>query len=212
MGHETSIRLPGRLVGIVRTDAAAPSAVGAPQLPAPLAGAVTENLAVDVRPSIAAKADQPSLQRVLAALSEATAALQSHHRQLVQAVQPLAVELAAAVAGRFLLRTVELGEFPFVAWIRQALERLGTRHSVLVLLHPEDLALLQQRLGAEARAFELADASLAADPALGRGCFRVQVQDCSVRFDLDNRLEALRQHLLDSLSSSAALAGATPPV
>ena len=198
MAHETSVRLPGRLVGIVRTDAAAPVPAGPPLGPAaaPPAAAAGARVAI----ATADAAERERVRKVLASLTEAVAGLRAQGQQLLQAVEPLAVELALAVAGRFLHRQVETGAFPLAALVRQAIERLDSRQPVVVLVHADDLALLQRQLGDNADLLGGAEVRLAADASLTRGSCKVQSQDRGVRFDLDSRLAALRQQLLDAVT------------
>jgi flagellar biosynthesis/type III secretory pathway protein FliH len=196
MPHETSIRLPGRLVGVVRTDTAAPVPVAPP-----LASAATPNTALATAPvavATADAADRERVRRVLAGFTEAAAGLRAQGEQLAQMVEPLAVDLAIAVARRFLHEQTASGAFPLAALVRQAIERLDTRQPVSVLLHPEDLALLQRQLGANADLLGNADVRVAADTTLTRGSCKVQSQERGVRFDLESRLAALRQQLLDA--------------
>ncbi len=204
MPHETSIRLPGRLTGVVRTDSAAPAPVGPPLAPAPSAPprqSAAKGTAVAVAAAATTDtAERERARRVLASLTEAAASLRAHSQQLTQAVESLAVELAIAATRRFLGRQIEEAKFPLAALVRQAIDRLDTRHPIVVLLHPDDLALLERQLSADANLVGGAEFRLTADAALTRGSCKVQCQDRGVRLDLEGRLAALRQQLLDAVT------------
>ena len=200
MAHETSIRLPGRLMGVVRTDPAPAAPVGPPALTT-LTSSVVESSQPDPKTSAI---DCEHLQNVLNRLNEAAAAMQSQYQQLAHAVEPLAVELALAVAARFLQAKAAAGELPLADIIRQAIERLEARQPVQVLLNPDDLAVLERQ------DLNLPDVRLLADPTLKRGSCKVQSQDRAVRFDPESRLAALRQQLLDAVAGVSERFSAAP--
>lgn len=189
MAHETSIRLPARLMGVVRTDSAAAAPVGPPALTA-----LTSSVPQGAPPDPTSAIDREHVQQVLTRLNEAAVAMHAQHQHLAQAVEPLAVELALAVASRFLLSRAAAGALPLADIIRQAVERLEARQPVQVLLHPDDLAALERQ------DLNLPDVRLVADPMLKRGSCKVQSQDRAVRFDPEHRLAALRQQLLDAVA------------
>jgi flagellar biosynthesis/type III secretory pathway protein FliH len=197
MAHETSIRLPGRLVGIVRESPPPSSA----SLPAAAALAPAASVPAASRENVESAAERERWQRLLTNLEHAAAALHAQHQQVVEGVEQLAVELAVAVAGRFLQTKVEVGDFPFAALIRQAVERLETRQPVVVTLHPDDLRLLCQRFGAEAGLVDHPEIRLTEDPSLPRGAFHLQAQERGLQFDLESRLAALRQQLMETVVS-----------
>lgn len=197
MPHETSIRLPGRLTGIVRTHGPAPvatPAVAAQPAAAPSAAAAD---------ATCQRTYGEAVERALQALGDAAAALQAQRQVWAQAIEPLAVELALAVAARFLQVKVTAGEFPWRALIHQALDRLEASQPVTVSLHPDDLAAIQKQLAEEDTMSRGPELRIVADETLGRGCFKVQAQERLVGFDLDSRLEALRQQLHDTVTTHA---------
>jgi flagellar biosynthesis/type III secretory pathway protein FliH len=195
MPHETSIRLPGRLVGVVRADAAAVTPLPSPTiLPAPPTAHPGESASRNI-------------DAVLSALRQAALLMQAHRQQQTAEMQRLAVELAVAVASRFLQGKVSAGDFPFEALIRQALDRLETRQPATVMLHADDLAALQEQLPPDHPWLEQDDLRLIADTTLPRGACKVRAQDRCVHFDLEERLETLRRQLLDAVADAAASEG-----
>lgn len=188
MAREQSIRLPARLVGVVRTDPAAAPAIpppASPPCPAP------------PDPMVERQAERARIEKVLGELVQATAAIQQQARLTLEQVQAAAVDLAVAVASHFLMVKVRAGDFPFDRYVHEALERLVPRQPVTVVLHPEDLEMLQERM--ERWDFGSGqDLRWRADPALGRGDCHVETSDRSVLFDLGKRLEYLREVLKQS--------------
>jgi flagellar assembly protein FliH len=152
-------------------------------------------------------AERERLGRLVAALAQATDELKRRQQQSLDELRRFAVELALAVASRFLQTTVASGEFPFERIIAQALERLESQQPATVFLHPDDLA------NVEAKA-ELPSGQVrfVADPALRRGDCRVSAGDRSVDFDVQGRLGELRRQLLDALIAEVAVADYAQPV
>src|SRR5207249_3655574 len=109
----------------------------------------------------------------LARFQEATKSLRAFQQKLLGEMQRLAMDLAVAIASRFLNSQVHAGSAPMELWIREAIERLDARQPVTVRIHPEDLALLEKRLGPE-NFLPLNDAevSFVADPTVRRGGFQ----------------------------------------
>jgi flagellar assembly protein FliH len=115
-------------------------------------------------------------------------------------MQRAAVELALAVASRLLYTRIETGDYPIEVMVQQVVERLSAREEVTVALHPADLALLEARLEEEPDLLgEDGRIRLVADTTIPRGDCRAEVGDVSVLSQLDQQLEELRHHLLESL-------------
>lgn len=224
MSHETSIRLPVHLRGVLRADAAAASAVAPPIGPvapaavpavaqgeAPLRNTPAPEMlqrALEERLLAERAAERAACERALAGLAQAAQQLHGCRERLAQELRRAAVELALAVATRFLHEKVAAGDFPFELLIRQAGDRLEHRGPLQVFLSPEDLRLLQERLGAGHVLFDQAQFRLGADPALARGACKVSGHETSILFDLDERLTALRQQLLEQAHPDNQAAGA----
>ena len=144
-------------------------------------------------------AEREAIARVLAGMAESAQNFDARKRQLLAEMQQVAVELAVAVAGRLMHQKIEAGEFPIENVVRQVVEQLGAKQSVQVCLHPDDLALLAQRLGDAPLATASADLQLVADAELSRGDCRAQAGELSVLSQLDVQLADLRRQLLGSL-------------
>jgi flagellar biosynthesis/type III secretory pathway protein FliH len=70
-------------------------------------------------------------------------------------------------------------------------------------LHPQDLALLQQRLGGDDALHAEQAVQLRPDPGLARGDCRVQAGDLGVGSSLHARLAEARDRILEGIPSEA---------
>lgn len=195
MASETTIRLPARLVSVIRTDGGAPAPIAVPAGP-PACGTTPTTTGAPAAPDPEAR-DRAEAEAVLAKLLRAAQSYEAKERHTLETIKRASIELAMSVAGHFLTERVQRGDYPFEKVIGRALEQLAPRQPVTILLNPEDLALLQRRLG-ETLLPAAQDARWSADAALPRGVFRVETMDRGVLFDLGNRLDVLRQTLLQT--------------
>ena len=197
MIYEAAVRLPAKVTGIQpATGAAKPAA----------AGPGAEELAAQAQAEKARqeKKDQETMEQVLAGLSQAAADLKVHQQDYLEGLQRLAMELAVTIASHILHEQIQAGDFPAEALVRKVVEQLETTRPVTVYLHPEDLKLLQRRLGEGESIFpKKADVHLAADPTLGRGSCRAQAGDISVLADIEEQLSDIRRQLLEALPEAA---------
>ncbi|MBI3408769.1 MAG: hypothetical protein HY040_10470 [Planctomycetes bacterium] len=193
MTHETSLRLPARLVAVRRGqgDESPPVA----NIPAPIAA---PSVAVAESP-----AERQHLEAVIKGLAEAGQSLRLQSRQMLARVPEVAVELAIAVASRFMHQRLEAGDFPMENLVRGALEQLEARRPATIMLHPLDLILLEKRLGGGSGLLEQADVRFAADPSLQRGGCCASAGEVAIQCDMDGQLEALKEKLLETARRDA---------
>ncbi len=134
-------------------------------------------------------------------MTEAAGAQRSREQLWLAEMQQATITLALAIASRLVHMKIEAEEFDLEALVREVVERLGTRSAVKVHLHPEDLALLKERLSVhETVALGQHRIELCADPLVGRGGCRADAGDVSVLSKLDLQLAELKQNLLRSAS------------
>ena len=147
-----------------------------------------------------AREEREQLESVLANLTDVARDLRAQQRTRLEEMQRVAVELAVAVASHVLYERLDAGDYPVEALVRRAVKRLEANEAVTVRLHPDDLALLERRLGEGALfALDGDEVRLTADPALGRGDCRAETGDISVVSHLEEHLEEIRRELLRSL-------------
>ncbi|MFO0966550.1 MAG: FliH/SctL family protein [Gemmataceae bacterium] len=190
MTSEATIRLPSRLVGVVRCDPATepPPPIQPMPLPSPTPS----------HQEIQDAEDRARLQALLAGLGRAAQALHVEMTKTLAEIKLATVDVALAVASHFMMERIQAGTFPFETLVTRALERLAPARQATVLVHPDDLRLLQERAGAHP-SFTAVDLRWLADASLPRGSFRIETMEQSVLFDVGNRFELLRQTLRQSL-------------
>jgi flagellar biosynthesis/type III secretory pathway protein FliH len=187
--RDLRVLLPRRLRGIVLGD---PSVMPAGPV-APEVQRASAPPPEDPR----AEQERQAVKLVLERLTDAASALQRQQREGLDELRRAAVELAVAVASRLVKDCVEAGNFAVEARVRQVLERLDVSQPVTIFLHPEDLVLLEKRLG-ENRGLlaEGLDLRLAADASLHRGDCRAEAPSCTVLARMEAQLADIRRHLL----------------
>jgi len=186
---EIAFRATPRLRDLVRASPLAPlPPVPAPKAPPP-------------DPHRREREERQAIEQVLHQLRNAAQHMETHYLTMLDEMRQAAIELAVAVAGRVVFDKLQAGEFPIEEMVRQAIARLPAAPEFTVYLHPDDLALLQQRLAGQpvvpAREARL---RIEADAALKRGGCRAEAGEIHVLADLAEQLAGLRQHLLWSAS------------
>jgi flagellar biosynthesis/type III secretory pathway protein FliH len=158
-------------------------------------------VAANVERDRAAEAERAAIQQVLAALNEAVQQIQKRDQQRLAEFQRATIDLAVAIASRLVHRKLTAGEFGLETLVGQLVAELGTATSITAYLHPEDLALLKQRLEGNAPS-TLAPGivDLAADTSLRRGDCRVQTDDVTAHSQWEAKLDEIRERLMRSLS------------
>ena len=167
-----------------------------PPLPRLASPAPAPGLSADVQE----KADLRAFETVLASLQTAAAQCETRLESLLGEMRQAAVELAIAVAGRLLMDKVEAGAFPLEPLVRRVVERLPARATVVVHMHPEDLTLLQTRLGDRVLLLGGPDIQFHGDSALTRGGCRAVAGGVSILSDLNHQLANLRENLLENIA------------
>ena len=88
------------------------------------------------------------------------------------------------------------GADPVAALARETVQRLGRVSDVVIYLHPEDVKLLEKRLGGEALLTGVSSVQITADCGMSRGDCRVESGEVVVVQELETELARLREHLL----------------
>ncbi len=159
--------------------------------------------------------DRAWIERAFAVLTSKIDALHETRRREWREWQRNAVELALTVATRLLRDRFAAGDYPIEAVARELLdevrpagplgaERPQTPGWVTVHLHPDDLALLQRRLGDAPLVEGRDDLTILPDPTLGRGDCRVESGDSLALAQLPVQLAEMRRRMLRSLGHAPA--------
>jgi flagellar biosynthesis/type III secretory pathway protein FliH len=141
------------------------------------------------------KDEREKLQRVLASVEAAAQDLIRQQALWRIEMQQAAVKLSVAIASKLIHGQLEAGDFPIEEIIHQVVARLATTKSVTVRLHPEDLAMLEHRLGARPFSALGGPLELLSDPSLERGACRAQAGDIRITSSLRDQLAEMDQLL-----------------
>lgn len=107
------------------------------------------------------------------------------------------VRLAIAVAEKIVRAQIALGKPVAEENLRRAVELTARRRELKVLLHPDDLARLEEYLPALRRDFaDVQDIALQPDPAVGRGGVIVRTGEGAVDATIAAQLEQIERGLL----------------
>lgn len=179
-----------------RPRVAAPAPVPPP--PAPPAAPVdpADFWKTDIARELAA--DRERIETALGDVRTAAVALRGEHADRLNQLQRAAAELAAVMTTRLLHDTVLADEFPVERKVRDMLAQLDATAAVTVHLNPDDVRLLESRLGGAPLAADRTDVTIDPDPALGRGDCRVEAGDAMLVSGLVQELQELRDELLRS--------------
>jgi len=158
---------------------------------------------------LAANQQQQRLLAEATQQAERVAAMAEHLAQplaeLDEQVQKQLVSLAVAIARQLVRRELKTHPDEIVAVVREALALLPTStREVCVHVHPEDAALLRERLSdaGAARAWTLVE-----DPIMTRGGCRVSSENSSIDAQIEKRLGAAIATMLgDERASDGARA------
>jgi flagellar biosynthesis/type III secretory pathway protein FliH len=196
--HRKAVIFPSWLVGAVAAGDASHAAIRAG------AGATHSATAPAFPRSASAEdeqeRDRESFRKLLAHLAEQVRQQHTQERPPLDALRILAVELGVAIAARLVHEAIAADAYGIESLVRGAIERLHGKHAATVHLHPDDLALLERRLGGDHVALH-ADmpVQFRADANLGRGSCKVQAGDVSVWASLQKQLWEIRERLLEGL-------------
>ncbi len=220
-GHEVVVRFHAPPAALVVAESGAalpsgppvpPSAPAVPRPPVPPVAAPSPEPVAPPPPAVPdpreaeferrVREERSAIRGVLDALSAAARRVAEEDGARVAELRRAAVELAVTIATRLVHDRVAAGEFAVEAVVREAAELLGPRGPFTVRLHPDDLALLESRLGGATVFAGDAEVRLVADPAPGRGGCRVEAPGGAVAARLGEQLAAVRRELLRSLGDA----------
>ncbi|WP_168218740.1 FliH/SctL family protein [Limnoglobus roseus] len=147
-------------------------------------------------------ADRKMIQTTLATIQAKVAELSRQQAANLDGLQNAAVELALTIAVQLLHREVSADEFPVEAMVRDMAAELVNDTPVTVWLNPDDLKLLERRLGGQ-RLLSGDDPKLVADDSLQRCECRVEGGNGSlVLSDPTRHLQEIRDDLLRNLADA----------
>ncbi len=130
-------------------------------------------------------------------IRKAAGAIEDARVELVAAAERDLVRLALAVAARVVKAEAECGKAVAVGNLRRAVELTARRQELTVLLHPEDVAMIEAYLPDLRREFsETERVALQADPEVGRGGVIVRTREGSVDAAIATQLEEIERGLL----------------
>jgi flagellar assembly protein FliH len=135
-----------------------------------------------------------TLEQQVARLDAILVALARPLAELDEAVERELAELACAIARQVVRRELRTEPAHVIGAIREAVALLpSAARDVRVMLHPEDAALVRERLGdgGAGRAWTITE-----DPMMGRGGCRVVSESSTVDARLETRVGAVIAHVL----------------
>jgi flagellar biosynthesis/type III secretory pathway protein FliH len=200
---EFSVRFAGRLTA---------ARLAPPTAPLPLFQRPTATLTLPLTPPPSANlwetaagkeiaADRERIQTTLASLRQSLDELRTKKDAQLGALRNVAVELSLTIATQLLHRVVTAEEFPVENMVRDMAAQLGSESRFTVHLHPDDLKLLEKRLGGEPLLPD-ATARLVADANLKRCEGRVEGGDGTMLIsDAARQLQEIREELLRNLAN-----------
>jgi flagellar biosynthesis/type III secretory pathway protein FliH len=196
--HRKAVIFPSWLVGAVAAGGTSHAAIRA-------GAAVTHEAPAPPSPSFSSPEDERERDRkafrtLMAHLAERVQQQHAQERPPLDELRILAVELGIAIAARLVHETIAADAYGIESLVRGAVERLHGKQAATVHLHPDDLALLERRLGGDHVALH-ADmpVQFRADANLGRGSCKAQAGDVSVWASLQKQLWEIRDRLLEGL-------------
>ncbi|MBP3960877.1 hypothetical protein J8F10_37120 [Gemmata sp. G18] len=213
--HEFRVRFSRRLRDariveakeeIVSPPPVAPAPVVAPATtPAPQPAPVAAAQPIDFWTTNAGREIQADRERIEAALTNVKSAVENirtERGERLREWQRAAIELALTIATRVLHEQVESGAFPIEAKVRDMIAQLGEDAAVTIRLNPDDLALLNKRLGGDSLLPDQINPRLVPDANLGRGDCQVEGRESMLLSDVTRELEEIRDELLRSLKNA----------
>jgi flagellar assembly protein FliH len=133
-----------------------------------------------------------------AILEEAARALLARRDEFLAAAERDLVRLAVAIAGKIVRAEVQSGRKVAPAAVRRAVELAGRRRELRVLLHPEDLALVDADLPALRRDFpQGGPVTLEASDRVSRGGCLVLTAEGAVDAEVETQLREIERGLLE---------------
>lgn len=139
-----------------------------------------------------------SLEMACGQLQHAATTIQIHWQQIIlPEVQRTAIELAHAIASKLVLEQVHNDQFPIENLVREVVDRLNTEQTIVVKLHPADLAVWQKHVESHLAATLVGDhVRVQADKNLARGDCTASSGEVSIVYELKRQIEELRTQLV----------------
>ena len=135
-------------------------------------------------------------------LGQAAAGVESQRREVAEAVERDAIELALALAGKILAGSLQARPGLVAEVVQGALRRASDRRRITVLLHPSDLETVAAAIGdlqTQVSGIELCD--LQSDPRIAPGGVIVRTTEGEVDASVATQLERAREVIAAELRS-----------
>jgi flagellar assembly protein FliH len=197
---ESTIKIGRPLVGVALIDPTQPLPAGSPTRGDLASGPSADRAAQGATQHARMEQERAAIENVVTSLADAAQELEAHRRQLLDEMQQAAVELAVAIASRLVYDKIHASDYPVEALAREAVQRLGAKGPVVVRMHPDDVALLQQRLNGQLLCGGVVE--LVEDSAVPRGDCAAEAGEVSVLSQMELQLDDIRRHLLRSLGDA----------
>ena len=146
--------------------------------------------------------DVNRLHELLGTVSESVSELQQQHRNSLEEMQQVSVELSVSAASWLTGVAIDAGQFAVDDLIRMALHRLGADQPVQVRLNPADHQLLRELMSASPVKEQLEQMNCMDDPSLPRGSCRVDSGRRMLVSDMESRLEEIRKLWMENLDAA----------
>lgn len=148
-------------------------------------------------------ADRKMIQTTLANLQARLSDLHAQQNANLGGLQNAAVELALTIATQLLHRVVTADEFPIEAMVRDMAGQLMGDDAATIWLNPDDLKLLERRLGGQPLLPGADAPKLVPDPSLTRCECRVEGGHGALLIsDPTRHLQEIRDDLLRNLANA----------
>lgn len=144
------------------------------------------------------RASREALDGVLQSLKQVVAELQQEPEALKLELQDAVIQLASLIASKLVHDRIDASEFPIEEFVRQIVDKLGTGDPVTVRINPQDLALLQERLGDEPLITDGPDIAWEADDTLSRGNCHATTGDMTVSNIVREQLGLVTEQLREA--------------
>ncbi|MFO1093809.1 MAG: FliH/SctL family protein [Planctomycetaceae bacterium] len=140
---------------------------------------------------------------MLEGISHRLTELELRRRESLSVLQQAVVELSVAIASQLTYRIIDSGEFAVEKMVETVVSRLPAAEHVSLRLHPDDLALFQQRIKSiPAASLDARSLHLVADPAVGRGGCLAELPEQGILCDIELLLGDLHTELMEGLSDA----------
>jgi flagellar biosynthesis/type III secretory pathway protein FliH len=148
-------------------------------------------------------ADRETIQVALKNIQSAVADLRGQQTANLDGLRNAAVELSLTIAAQLLHREVTADEFPVENMVRDMAAQLVSDDRITVWLNPDDVKLLEKRLGGRPLLPDATATKVVADPTLARCECRVEGGDGALLMsDPSRHLQEIRDELLRNLANA----------